>query len=312
MLSAVTTTADKPAADPWADPAAGGAVDASRKFLADSLCPLRHSPVWESLDDDQRLRYNQLCGLFQNEMIVLFETTLAESTLPAVLADRSLPADLRDAAEGFLEDERRHTAAFLALNRASEPTWYMDEKSFHVLRLPRGAASAGRAVGARPGAFPFVFWLMLVMEERSLMISRRIAAEDRAGGGDHVCPRWAAVYRAHLLDEVHHVRADRLLLDRYWRGRPALLRRANAALLRAALVGLFLKPRRANVRVVDLLVADFPALAPRRDALAGAARSLDGCDGYRRMMYSAESAPITRRLFAELPELAPLWGRIAG
>ena len=121
-------------------------------------------------------------------------------------------------------------------------------------------------------------------------------------------PPW---HPAHLQDEVRHVQADWHLLARFWHGRPRALRRANALLLRAAVVGLFLKPRRANVRLVDLLVDDFPDLRPRRGELAAAARALGECDGYRRMMYSDETTPVTRQLFAELPELGGLWKRIA-
>ena len=291
-------------ASPWRDPDLRGPVDRSLRFTADRLCPLAHAPAWATLDDAQRLRVNQLTGLMQNELIVFFETRIADTLLPVLLADASLPDDLKDALAAFLREERAHTAYFRSLNRASEPGVYGDADE-HVLRLPRPALRATAAMARRPAAFPFLFWVMLVMEERSLLMSREVA---RQPGVD---PRWAAVYRAHRVDEERHVETDWHLLDRFWNGRSAPVRRANALLLRAVVLGLFVKPRRANVRIVDLLIADHPALRPRRAELVGQVRGLDGNPGYRGMMYSAESTPLTRRLFERLPELRGLWRRMA-
>ena len=90
------------------------------------------------------------------------------------------------------------------------------------------------------------------MEERSLWISKQMAATA------DIDPAFAAVYRAHLEDEVRHVQTDWHLLERFWLSRPAWVRRANANLLEAFVVGLFLRPRRANVRLVGVLVSEFP------------------------------------------------------
>ena len=144
---------------------------------------------------------------------------------------------------------------------------------------------------------------MLLMEERSLHISKRMATAD-------VDPAFAAVYRAHLEDEVRHVQTDWHLLERFWMSRPTWVRRANAKLLEAFVVGLFLRPRRANVRLVDVLVGDFPELQPRRDELATAARSLGESAGYRRMMYSPLVQPSAHDLMARRPELAGLLRRL--
>ena len=291
--------------DPWADPALSSDVDPAARYTSDDLCPLAHLPIWNTLTDAHRLRYNQLVGLLHNELIVMFETGIAAHALPVLMRDDSLPAELREALARFLDDERAHTAAFRALSHATAPDWY-DGNDFHVLRLPRPMTRAFETLARRPGRFPFLFWLMLIMEERSLMISRAVARQDG------IDPRWAAVYRAHLIDEVRHVQTDWHLIDRLWRGRSALTRRANALLLRGTIVGLFLKPRRANVRLIDLLVADFPELSPRRPELLAAVRSLTDAAGYRRMMYSAQATPITRKLCHELPELRGLWGRMSG
>ena len=76
------------------------------------------------------------------------------------------------------------------------------------------------------------------------------------------------------------------------------------------MVGLFLKPKRANVRLVDLLVAEFPDLRPMRPGLVQAAHGLVDNPGYRQMMYSAEATPISLALFDLLPEFASLRRRL--
>jgi hypothetical protein len=149
---------------------------------------------------------------------------------------------------------------------------------------------------------------MLLMEERSLLISKRYAAIDP----ELIDPQFLATYRAHVEDEVRHVQLDWHLLEQFYQGRPAWLRRLNARLLEAFLVGLFLKPRRANVRLVNLLVAEFPDLRPMRPQLIQAVYGLVDNLGYRQMMYSLEATPISGALFDRLPEFAGLRRRLFG
>lgn len=105
---------------------------------------------------------------------------------------------------------------------------------------------------------------------------------------------------------------DRHLLERFYQSRPRWLRRANAKLLEWFVVGLFLKPRRVNVRLINLLIADHPDLLPRRAELVAAVRALADSAGYREMMYSADATPIGRALFERLPEFAGLRRAVFG
>jgi hypothetical protein len=123
-------------------------------------------------------------------------------------------------------------------------------------------------------------------------------------------PQFLATYRAHAEDEVRHVQLDWHLLERVYLSQPAWLRRLYARLLEALMVGVFLKPKRANVRLIDLLVAEFPELRPMRPRLVQAVRGLVDSPGYRQMMYSAEATPISRALFDLLPEFASLRRRL--
>lgn len=149
-------------------------IDRSRPFTCNSICPLAHSPIWPTLTELQRLRYNQLVGLMQNEWICFFEQQFAVRVLPAVMRRGAIPPELAQSLEHFVEDERRHTALFRSLNRAAQPEWYGDTDA-HILRTPGVFRGVLRGLTARPDWFPMVLWVMLLMEERSLMISRRYA-----------------------------------------------------------------------------------------------------------------------------------------
>lgn len=278
-----------------------GDIDRTRLFTPMSLAPLSHSEIFEQLTGLQQRRYNQLVALMQNEIICFFEQEFAVRVLPAMLRDRKIPEPLRDSIQQFVEDERQHTQLFRGLNQQAEPGWY-ERSDYHVLRVPRIFRAGLRFMTSHPSAFPMVFWIMLLMEERSLMISRRYAEMD----AEAVEPTFAAAYAAHLEDEVRHVQIDWHLLEQFYQSKPRWLRRINGRLLEWFIAGLFLKPRRANVRLVDLLIDEFPELRAKRPMLVRAVRELLHSAGYRRMMYSPESTPIAMSLLQQCPELRRL------
>lgn len=139
------------------------------------------------------------------------------------------------------------------------------------------------------------------------MISRRYAQMDPAT----LDAQFAQTYRAHAEDEARHVQLDWHLLDRFYQGRPFWLRRVNATMLHGFIVGFFLKPRRANIRLIQLLIEEFPELQSMRHSLIRAVGDLATNAGYRRMMYSPDSTPIAWALFDRLPEFASLRRRLS-
>src|SRR6267378_2262372 len=100
------------------------AVDFSKLFLPEPFTPLYHTASYAGLTTEQRRRYNQLYALYFNEQIIFFETSLSESVL-LPLARSGLPERLVQALGEFMEDERRHTRMFRALNRACSPELYI-------------------------------------------------------------------------------------------------------------------------------------------------------------------------------------------
>jgi hypothetical protein len=276
-------------------------VDATRLFVCPTLTPLYYTKSYTKLSREQALRYNQLMGMLHNEVIAFFETRFAGNVLGA-LGRVSGKGDgdcveLARCLESFVREEASHTAMFRRLNRVSAPQWYADRDEY-ILRIPPAASRTLDFLPRRPLRFPMVLWVMLIMEERSLEISRRYAHMDK----ERVEPHYAAVYRAHGHDEVRHVQIDWHLLERFYEGRGETLRELNAALLRAFVFGFFLTPHRSTVRVMDLLVEEFPELTRLRPEMVRELKGLRHDDEYRHMMYSQEVQPLTYALFDYFPE----------
>jgi hypothetical protein len=194
---------------------------------------------------------------------------------------------------------------FRRLNRLAEGRWY-ETADYHILQFPTPFLSLLHQISSRPMLLPMAIWIMLLMEERSLMMSKRYLAMDPG----LIEPQFLAAYRAHAEDEIRHVHLDWHLLEGFYQSLAPSLRRVNALLLEFFVVGLLLKPRRTNVRLVELLVTEFPELRPLRPRLIQAVYDLADNPGYRRMMYSPEATPISRALFDQLPEFARLRRRL--
>lgn len=274
----------------WATP-----IDRSRQFFCESLTPLSYTPVWAELGPDHRRRYNQLTGMMASELILLLETECLGATLAAVTASGD---DALAAAVGrFAADERRHADTWRRLNRLSEPAWYAGTD--HVLCRPSPALRAlARTIARHPVACPAVFWIQLSQEERSIEISRRCLRVP----ADRMEPRYAAVYREHLRDEVRHVQIDCHLIERFYAGRSPTVRRLTAALVRPLLGTVFLRPLRSTVRVATVLAGEFPELAPLVPRIRRELAALTADDDYQRMMYSREATPMTFAWFDRFPE----------
>src|SRR6266498_3181273 len=218
------------------------AIDGTRPFVPEALTPLSHAPVYHRLTPPQRLRYNQLHGLYVNEQILFFEEALAEQVLGALLR-LELPAGLDRSLRRFREDERAHSVMFREVNRACAPDLYA-RGDFHFIKVPSGGWRALGAIGRRPTWFPMLIWLMLMLEERALHYGREIrrdAAHD---------PRFAATHARHLRDEARHVHWDQEVLDWLWPLTARPLRRMNAMLFTWLVGEFFSVPRRGALAVV--------------------------------------------------------------
>lgn len=274
-------------------------IDFSRPFLPEKLTPLFHTPAYATLTAAQRLRYNQLHALYFNEQTLFFEQALARNVLGHFLA-RPLPGPLRADLENFLAEEHRHSEMFRRLNRRCAPEFYA-RRDFHFIQVPRPAGALLGFMSRRPHRFPLLLWLAHLQEERSLTAGRLFLA-----GAATLEPQFVAVQRAHLADEVGHVHCDEILLARVWPHTGPLLRLLNVRLLAWLLGEYFSVPKRAAVRVVAALAAEFPALRPRTAELAGQLRALQHNSAFLRDLYSPANVPGTFRLFDAWPEFRAL------
>lgn len=277
-------------------------IDRSRWFLCETLTPLYYTPVYGQLSLEHRRRYNQLTGMFANELIAFLEREFLDAVLNAVRSGAPKTdewAALSDAVSEFRIEEQRHLLLWRRLNRLSDPERYRQTDRV-FLRVPAALAALSRLAARHPVALPVVFWIQLIQEERSVEISRRCAQVP----ADRIEPRYAAIYRAHLRDEIRHVRIDCHLIERFYATRPAAVRWMSAVVLRRLLAAAFLAPGRSTTQVIAALTHEHPELRlllPRfRRELQGVSLNPD----YQRMMYSRETTPITFALFDRFPEFA--------
>ena len=279
--------------------ATADAIDFARRFMPPVLTPLWHTRAHATLTPAQQLRYNQIHALYFNEQTMFFERALAENVLGDFLAG-PLRAELREELENFLTEEQRHSAMFHRLNQLCAPEIYR-AREFHFIAVPAAAGRLLAFISRRPRRFPLLLWLMHVQEERALYFGRTFLKS-----GDDLEPHFVAVQKRHLADEAGHVRCDEILLEEVW---PKLSRPArwlNARLL-GWMIGEYLStPRRAGVRVLEALVAEFPELRPRLPELRGQLLGLANDREFRRSLYSPENVPATFRRFDAWPEFRGL------
>lgn len=274
-------------------------VELARPFLPEPMTPLFFTPGYATLSPSERVRYNQLQGLYFNEQIAFFEEVVGGHVLPALLGDYEL-AGMRDSLRQFAEEERRHTALFRELNRQVAPHLYA-RGDFFFIRVPRVWGLLLEWTARRPRQFPMFLWLMLLQEERSLYYSREILRSRR-----DLEAAFVQAHRTHLADEVDHVRWDEELLDRLWGGCSPAFRRANAALFRWMLAEFFYTPKRAQLRVLDQLVEERPELAARLPELRRQVRALERDPSYRATLYSRRVVPRIFARFDRWPEFGPV------
>jgi hypothetical protein len=276
-----------------------GAIDSSRWFMPQELTPLFHTNAYASLDDSQRLRYNQIHALYFNEQTMFFEKALARNVLGYFLA-QSLPGGLKEGLAQFLAEEEQHSAMFSRLNRQCAPEIYL-ECDFYFIQVPPIAARALGLISRQPEWFPMLLWLMQLQEERALHFGQTFLKS-----GDEIEPHFLDVQRRHLMDETGHVRWDEALLDCVWPKTGALLRSFNVRLLSWMIGEYFSTPKRSALRVVSALAGEFPSLQPRLSDFCRQLVALGDDPDFRRSLYSRENTPRTFKRFDAWPEFASL------
>lgn len=282
-----------------------GGIDFSRLFIPEHLTSLFHTASYEMLTPPQRLRYNQLYAAYFHEQIIFFERALAKRVLAPFLGD-SIGEELKAGLRRFMAEEERHSAMFGTLNRRCAPAYYR-ESDFHFIRISPVASRLLDWMAFRPKMFPLFVWLMLLQEERAVWFSRQFLK-----AADELEPHFVAVHRAHVADEIGHVRWDEELLDVVWPRTSAPLRRFNARLLGWMIGEFFSTPKRAGLRLVNALADEHPELRGALPEMRRQLLALSGDSAYRASLYSRNIVPETFARFECWPEFRALATALAG
>jgi hypothetical protein len=276
-----------------------GVVDRSRPFLPESLTPLAHTPSYATLPPAVRLRYNQLFASSYHEQFIFLESMLAGPILPA-LTQRFAADPLADRLRCFQAEERLHSHWFHLLHQASEPALYRDNLHFFV-NAPPFAQRLFDTCARRPEKFPFVLWLAMIIEERTLPASREIIREAAT-----LEPHYVALHRLHAADEAGHVSCDAELIRRLWPALSHAGRLLNRWLFVTLLREFFQVPKRAGWAVVKQLAREHPEITPLLPRLRCEIHALSHRSDYLGTIYSRAREPRTFALADRFRELRRL------
>jgi hypothetical protein len=267
-------------------------IDLTLPFVPDHVTPLYKTDVFGTLTEPQKLRYNQLFGLYLNEQTAFFEEHLADTVLTALYSKpEKTGAQLAKDLQQFKAEETIHTRMFREFNLSADPVRFgIASRHYHFIKIPYSLSAISRWCASRPVLFSFWIWIMLIQEEISLSFGSE-------------CVRWQGVLepsfleiqRRHLADEVDHIRWDIELIDKIWATSPMWLRLVMREFL--------LIPKRGSRAVIETLLIDCPELEPRRPELLAALLSLRTNPDYLCSIYSRENVPRAFGLFDHYPEM---------
>lgn len=301
-MSAVTFDLARIAADSRAgleryQPPHFDAIGLEHPFVPESFTQLYHTPFYGELSDGQRLRYNQLYGLRSNELFMLFEEGFTRRVI-AKLHDHTAISDaqLGECLDLMLTEEANHHSMFLDFNRQVLPQAYRDNRGYFA-RPKRLESALLHLLTARPARWPFMLWLILLLEEFSTAFSRLLVTREK---NDGLAPEYVALHRFHLLDEARHIMLDSVLIEHYLQPLTSRRQRLNAWLFRR-LFREMVAPKRSGVQVLRTLAVEFPELASRLSEMEYAVQTLPHDPGLYPLVIDAANLPLTHDLLRRYP-----------
>ena len=266
-----------------------------RYFIPEKLTILYHAPIYSELSPGQRLRYNQLFGLFVTEFVLLCEMHFSQA-YTSLLNGSLVSNQLKDDIAGFLDDEKRHTEMFRGLNFRAAPELYR-ASPFNFISFPYVLGAVARTMMRFPSVFPFFFALVYMQEEKLLYYGHCFAE-----GGDLLDPNFAAAHESHREDEVRHADLDMTVLTILWERASPAVRRMNVWLLKRIFREFFTVPKRAGNRILERLIIEFPELRPRRNELEKQLFTAGTTGEFAEHLYGDSCIPGCMRFFSAYPE----------
>jgi hypothetical protein len=279
-------------------------IDFSKCFIPEELTPLFFTPSYKGLTEDQRLRYNQLTGLYFNEQIMFLERILAQNIIHFYLFE-PISDDLKIRLRQFISEEKQHSAMFLQLNRQCAPRFYA-EQDFYFIQVPKVISKLTSFLSKRPQWFPLFLWLVMLQEERSLFCGQIYLKSH------FIESHFLEVQKRHLKDEVDHIRWDKELINWVWPRTNFVIRKLNANLLTWMIREYFSFPKRSAVRVVKQLTKEFPCLQSTFQDLRNQLFDLSNNTAFKDFLYCKENMPETFKLFRNWPEFEVMTKLMSG
>lgn len=269
-------------------------------FVPEAFTQLYHTPLYAELNDAQQLRYNQLYGLRSNELFMLFEEGFTRRVIWRLkYLCAGVDPLLGECLSLMLEEEANHHRMFLDFNRRVLPDAYHDGRG-HFARPNWVESGLLRLLTSRPVRWPFMLWLILLLEEFSTAFSRLLMAREQT---DNLSPDFVRLHRLHMLDEARHVALDVALLERFLPPLSIRHQALNGRVFRGLLREM-LAPKRSGIRVLRALAAEYPELSILRPQMESAVRALPQDPGLYSMVADADTLPFTHELLKRYPNFA--------
>jgi len=272
-------------------------IGLDRPFVPESFTQLYHTEWYRALSDVQRLRYNQLYGLRSNELFMLFEEGFTRRVVTKLQGHSSVTdPQLGECLLLMLQEEANHHRMFLSFNRQVLPQAYRDERGHFARPAPLEQALL-QLLTSHPVRWPFMLWLILLLEEFSTAFSLLLMTHEQSEG---LSAEYVALHRLHLLDEARHVTLDSRLIELYLPPLSPRRQWLNGWLFRR-LFREMVAPKRSGIQVLRTLAAEYPELTSKLPQMEAAVRALPHDPGLYPLVVDAERLPLTHRLLGRYP-----------
>jgi hypothetical protein len=278
------------------------AVDFSKPFIPEKFTQLYHTPLYSKLNYNQKLRYNQLCGIRTNEQFVFFESDFTIRVLEQLLNESfvSSDADLLACLVTMIEEEADHHKMFHELNIKCLPMIYKQSASYFVQLSWLEKHFISRIIKFRFGMI-FMVFLILIMEEYSVQVSRSLMKNGVTESLGEVDKAFINIHQRHFIDESRHVHIDVHLLESLIGSASEVKRGFNSFITKKFLKEI-LAPKRAGINVIRHLLIEFPELLPLEREMISALRSFEIDPTIQYRDASDEDAPLMNYLLQLYPE----------
>jgi hypothetical protein len=281
-------------------------INFDHAFVHESLTPLYYTPLYHTLRPAERRRYNQLTAMKINEQFILLEELLVDIVLPTLIRNRLAveTPGLCDSLDAMRQEEVLHRDMFVDLNRRCFPHLYRRSPYFFTCHVPL-TRRAVQVCARAPQRLHFFLWLLLLIEEYTVGLSRIMMRQSNGGSVGPLDSTFRSVHAEHVKDEIRHVHVDCHLVMVFGGTRAGINSRLNQRLIAASLDALG-APRAAS-RVMRQLAEEFPRVAAMSRDLERALRALRFSTAYRLSLFNRELTPVSFAMLDRMP-FAPCFG----